>query len=70
MAIAPDGNVRPGWPVYLTRAGAAFWSVVVGSDGIAYALAVEPEANGRTSATILAISPDSTVDYRTTVVDQ
>ena len=69
VAIAPDGTVRPGWPVYLTKAGAAFWSVDVGADGTAYALAVEPETGRTTSATILALAPDSTVRYRTTVVE-
>jgi hypothetical protein len=69
VAIAPDGTVRPGWPVYLTKAGAAFWSVDVGADGTVYALAVEPETGRMTSATILAIAPDSTVRYRTTVVE-
>jgi hypothetical protein len=69
VAIAPDGTVRPGWPVYLTRAGAAFWSVSVGSDGTVYALAIEPEARDRTSATILAIAPDSTVRSRTTLIE-
>jgi hypothetical protein len=69
VAIGPDGRVRPGWPVVLTRPGAEFWSVVVGSDGTAYALAIEPEAGDRTSSTILAIAPDGTVRYRTTVVD-
>ena len=70
VAIGPDGRVRPDWPVVLTRPGAGFWSVVVGSDGTAYALAIEPEAGDRTSsATILAIAPDGTVRYRTTVVD-
>jgi len=69
VAIGPDGKVRAGWPVVLTRPGAEFWSVVVGSDGTAYALAIEPEAGDRTSSTILAIAPDGTVRYRTTVVD-
>jgi len=69
VAIGPNGRVRPGWPVVLTRPGAGFWSVVVGSDGTAHALAIEPEAGDRTSSTILAIAPDGTVRYRTTVVD-
>jgi len=69
VAVGPDGRVRPGWPVELTRPGAEFWSVVVGSDGTAYALAIEPEANDTSSATILAIAPDSTVLYTATVVE-
>jgi len=69
VAVGPDGRVRPGWPVVLKRPGAEFWSVVVGSDGTTYALAIEPEAFGGSSATILAIAPDSTVLWSTTIVD-
>ncbi|OGO57426.1 MAG: hypothetical protein A2Z32_04155 [Chloroflexi bacterium RBG_16_69_14] len=69
VAVGPDGRVRAGWPVELKRAGAAFWSVVVGSDGTAYALAIEPESGGKSSASILAIAPDSTVRYSTTIVE-
>jgi hypothetical protein len=69
VAIGPDGRVRPGWPIVLKRPGAAFWSVVIGPDGTAYALAVEPEGGGRYSATILAIAEDGTVRYRTTLVE-
>ena len=69
VAIGPDGRVRPGWPVVLKRPGAAFRSVVVGPDGTAYALAVEPEGGGDYSASILAIAPDSTVLWTTTIVD-
>jgi hypothetical protein len=69
LAVGRDGRVRAGWPVTLTRPGAAFWSVVVGNDGTAYALAIEPEAGDRSSASILAIEPDSTVRYTTTIID-
>jgi len=69
VAVGPDGRVRPGWPVELRRPGSEFWSVTVGSDGTAYALAIEPEAGGASSASILAIAPDSTVRWTTTVVD-
>jgi hypothetical protein len=34
-----------------------------------YALAIEPEPNGAHSATILAIAPDSTVQFNVTVVE-
>jgi hypothetical protein len=57
VAIGPDGRVRSGWPVELRRPGAEFWSVVVGSDGTAYVLAIEPESGDTSSATILAIAP-------------
>lgn len=69
VAVGPDGRVRPGWPVVLRRPGAEFWSVVVGSDGTVYALAIEPEAGDRSSASILAIAPDSTVLWSTTIID-
>jgi len=68
-AVGPDGRVRPGWPVDLKRPGAEFWSVVVGSDGTVFALAVEPQAGDTSSASILAIAPDSTVRYTTTVIE-
>jgi hypothetical protein len=70
VAVGQNGRVRPGWPVLLQRAGAEFWSVVVGADGTAYALAMEPETGNQSSATILAIAPDGTVLYRTTIVDR
>ncbi|MBF8289922.1 MAG: hypothetical protein HW391_890, partial [Chloroflexi bacterium] len=57
------------WPVELRRAGSEFWTVVVGPDGTVHALAIEPEAGGGSSATILAIASDSSVIYGTTVVE-
>lgn len=68
VAIGPDGRVRPGWPRTLKRAGSGFWSAVVGSDGTAYALTIEQERVGY-SATVLAIAPDSTVRYATTIIE-
>ena len=69
LAVGPNGLVRAGWPVELTRAGSEFWSIAVGLDGTVYALAIEPEAGGASSASILAIDPDSTVRYTTTIID-
>ena len=69
VAVGSDGRVRPGWPVELKRPGAEFWSVVVGEDGTAYAVAIEPEAGGGSSASILAIAPDSTVRSVTTIIE-
>jgi hypothetical protein len=43
---------------------------VVGPDGTVYALAIEPEPSDASSATIIAIAPDSTVIYATTIVDR
>jgi hypothetical protein len=69
VAIGNDGRVVAGWPVELQRAGSEFWSVVVGADGTAYVLAIEPETGDENSASILAIAPDSTVLYATTIVE-
>ena len=78
VAVGMDGAVKAGWPVVLRRAGAQFSSVAVGPDGTAFALAIEPEEylppdecgvkTSLDSATILAINPDGTVRYRTTIV--
>jgi hypothetical protein len=68
-ALASSVLCRPGWPVSLSHPGSEFWSVVVGADGTTYAVAIEPEAGEASSATVLAIAPDSTVIYATTVVD-
>ncbi|OGO57432.1 MAG: hypothetical protein A2Z32_04185 [Chloroflexi bacterium RBG_16_69_14] len=69
VAVGRDGKVRPGWPVELKRPGAEFWSVVVGPEGTTYALAIEPESGDKSSASILAIAPDSTVRWTTTIVE-
>ena len=69
IAVGRDARIRRGWPVELKRSGSEFWSVVVGPDGTAYALAIEPESGGRSSASVLAIAPDSTVVYATTIID-
>ena len=69
VAVNPDGRVRRGWPVELKKPGAEFWSVAVGSDGTVYALAIEPESSRTSSASILAIAPDSTVRYSATIIN-
>ena len=68
VAVGPNGRVRAGWPVGLKRAGAEFWAVNVGLDGTVYALAYEPGAGDTSTATLLAIAPDSTILYRTTII--
>jgi hypothetical protein len=67
VAIGLDGRAVPGWPMHLARRGAEFWSAT-SSDAIAWALAVEPETGGGSSATILAFAADGTVLSRTTVL--
>ena len=77
LAIGLDGNVVPGWPVQLKRAGSEFWYGTVGPDGTVFVDAYEPEPEvNRTdscaepaSLTALAIRPDSTVRYRVTLID-
>ena len=70
VAVGPDGRLRPGWPFRLSQPGAEFWSVVVGSDGTAYALAIDPEGVNASSATILAIASDGTVLWSSTIIDR
>lgn len=69
VAVDPEGKVRPGWPVELQGPGGEFWSVVVGLDGTAFALAIEPEAGDESSASILALGADATVRYTTTIIE-
>jgi hypothetical protein len=67
-AIGLDGSMVDSWPVSLQRAGSEFHLATVGADGTVYVLAMEPEPTG-TSATIVAIGPDSNAIYRTTIVE-
>ncbi len=69
VALGRDGQMREGWPIELRRAGAEFWAVAAGDDATVFSLAVEPETGGTTSATILALAPDSSARYRTTIVE-
>lgn len=69
VAVGPDGRVRSGWPVELQGPGSEFWSVVVGSDGTAYALAIEPESSSTSSASVLAIAPDGTVLWTARIIE-
>jgi hypothetical protein len=69
VSVASDGRTWQGWPVRLQRAGSMFWSAVGSADGsLAWALAVEPEKAGY-SATIVGLAADSTVLFRSTVVE-
>ncbi|MFL5675334.1 MAG: hypothetical protein ACJ779_10030 [Chloroflexota bacterium] len=69
VAVGADGRVRAGWPVGLKRPGSAFWAMAAGPDGTTYALAIEPESGGKSSGTVLAIAPHSTVLWSTTIVE-
>lgn len=69
LAVGQDGRVVDGWPVSLLRPGAEFWTVVVGPDGTAYVLAIEPEPNDGYSATILYLGPDSIVLDKATIIE-
>lgn len=68
VAVGRNGRVRAGWPVGLKRAGSEFWSIAVGADGTVYTIAYEPAPGGTSTATLLAIAPDSTILYRTTII--
>jgi hypothetical protein len=43
--------------------------VAFGTAGTIHALVIEPEADGKSSASILAIAPDSTVLATTTMIE-
>jgi len=43
--------------------------MAAGPDGTTYALAIEPESGGKSSGTVLAIAPHSTVLWSTTIVE-
>jgi len=68
-AVNPDGTVRTGWPVTLQRQGSIFESITLGPAGLAYPVAVEPEAGDGRSITILAIDRDSTVLWTRTIAE-
>jgi hypothetical protein len=64
-----DGKLRSGWPVVLQQQNATFQSVVVGDNRRAYAVAWEPEPGGEFSVSILAIAPNSTVEWVSTLAE-
>ena len=65
---ASSGTRRP-WHVGLHRVGSEFWRTIVSQHGMIFALAVEPEASGGSSATVLAIDPGTEVHYAVTLVE-
>ena len=67
--INRDGSIRSGWPKTLQRAGAAWDSVTIGENRLAYAVAIEPEPNNESSISILAFAPDGTREWIRTVVE-
>lgn len=69
VAVGPDSRLRAGWPVALQRRGSEFWAIVVGSGGTVYALTIEPESATTSSASVVAIAPDSTVLWTATIID-
>ena len=64
-----DGSIRSGWPKTLQREGAAWDSVTIGENRIAYAVAVEPEPGDKFSTSILAFAPNGTREWITTLVE-
>jgi hypothetical protein len=69
LAVGQDGRIVAGWPVGLKRPGSEVWSVVVAPDGTVHVLAIEPEPKGSHSATILSLTPDSTVLHTVTIIE-
>ena len=55
--------------MHQARRGAESRSILGGPDGTVWALAIEPEPGGNTSATILAVTTDGSVLSRTTVAN-
>jgi hypothetical protein len=64
-----DGSIRSGWPKTLQRAGAAWRSVTIGENRLAYAVAIEPEPNNESSISILAFAPNGTREWIRTIVE-
>ena len=62
-------SVRSGWPKTLQRAGADWESVTIGENRRAYAVAVEPEPNSKSSISVLAFAPNGTREWITTLVE-
>ncbi len=69
VAVGPDGRVVDGWPVKLTNPAGRWDVVVAGADGTVYATAVEPAGAG-SAITLLAITPDSEVAWRSTLISK
>jgi hypothetical protein len=73
VTLVTHGRTSPGWPVTLARTGSRFLDLEVDGAGVSYALAMEYEGPARwgtpLSATLLAIGPDGTVLFRTTIVE-
>ncbi|HEU5205805.1 MAG TPA: hypothetical protein VFU17_16050, partial [Candidatus Limnocylindrales bacterium] len=67
--INRDGSIRSGWPKTLQRAGAAWDSVTIGENRLAYAVAIEPEPNNESSISILAFAPNGTREWIRTIVE-
>jgi hypothetical protein len=67
--LVQNGRTVAGWPVTLRKATSHFVDLTVDAAGVTYALAVEGSPMPETmSETLLAIAPDGTVLYRTTVL--
>ena len=68
--LVQNGRTVAGWPVTLRKATSHFVDLAVDAAGVTYALAVEGSPTPETmSETLLAIAPDGTVLYRTTVLE-
>jgi hypothetical protein len=69
VAVGPDGAVVDGWPVELKNPDGRWDLVAAGADGTVYATAIEP-GGAESTTTLLAITPDSEVAWRSTLVGE
>ena len=70
--LVQNGRTVAGWPVTLRKATSHFVDLTVDAAGVTYVLAKEfegPPSPETMSETLLAIAPDGTVLYRTTVLE-
>ena len=68
-AVNADGSIRSGWPKTLQREGASWDSIAIGENRIAYAVAIEPEPNNKSSISVLAFAPNGTREWIRTLVE-
>jgi hypothetical protein len=67
--VGVDGSVRDNWPLVLQEPGAHFDSVALSEQDLVFAVAFETEPGDQWSITILAVEPDKTRRWATTIVE-
>jgi hypothetical protein len=66
-AIAPDGTIPKGWPVFLPDSMAGYWSVFAATDGTIHALAVVP-TDGGNEWSFIVLGADGTIGAATPII--